>query len=177
MPKLPKGKLVIYVSAETEASLREYQRVHSRRFKTMSQAADHLLGRALSSPVDEGRDQALAPAIREAVVEACAEANEELRRELKGELDRHTNRLASLLVKVGIGAFSAVRIGRHVLYHLRWRDSTNRGAESAHEEAWEYADSVSEGARTWGVESMKTQLREAELELRDEIRRRGVLMK
>ncbi len=35
MPKIPKGKLVIYVSAETEASLREYQRVHSKRFATI----------------------------------------------------------------------------------------------------------------------------------------------
>lgn len=173
MPKRPKGKLVIYVSAETEASLREYQRVHSRRFGTMSQAADHLLSRAMSSPVDEGRDQALAPAIRDAVLEAVAEANERLERELKGELERHTNRLASLLVKVGITAGAAARIGRHAVYHLRWRDSDKPGNEAA----WEYADGVAEGARTWGLSNMRVQLREAERELRDEIRRSGVLMR
>ncbi|MDP9379602.1 MAG: hypothetical protein M3Q29_05520 [Chloroflexota bacterium] len=171
--RMPKREVRLYLSAETDNALREYQRVHGHRFANLSQAADHLLARALSGPIAEGVDTRLAPAIREAVLEACLEANDRLERELKGDLDRHTNRLASLLVKVGIIAGAAARIGRHAVYHLRWRDADRPGDEVA----WEYADSVSESARTWGVGNMKAQLRENERELRDEIRRSGVLMK
>lgn len=170
---MPKRKVVVYLSAETENALAEYRRVHSRRFGTVSQAADHLLGRALSSPVSEGVDGALAPAIREAVLGACAEATEQMRRELRADLDRHTNRLASLLAKVGIAAGAAQRLGRHALYHLRWRDADKPGDEAA----WEYADTVGESARTWAVGNMQAKLRENERELRDEIGRSGVLLR
>ncbi len=172
MPKIPKGKLVIYVSAETEASLREYQRVHSKRFATMSQAADHLLSRAMSSPVDEGRDQALAPAIRDAVLQAVIEGNERLEREVKGQLDRQTNRLAGMLAKVGVTAGMAARLGRSAVFRAilaqNLVDSDAANSMAAEAEA---------SARTWGVQNMATQLRENERELRDEIRRSGVLLK
>lgn len=110
-----KGRVDVYLDAETEIALREYARRHRGRFPSVSRAAEHLLARGLAGGLDEGVEDLLAPAIVRAV-------REETRREIQdgvGALvERQSNRLAALLVGSGKDAYRAARIAEVALGHL-----------------------------------------------------------
>lgn len=105
---MAKHKTILYLSAATRLALAEYQRRHQRRFRSTSQAAEHLLGRALTGELDEGMEGLLAPLIARAVREAT---REQVADGMKLLLDRQTNRLAALLVRSGKDALSAYWLG------------------------------------------------------------------
>ncbi len=103
-----KRRTELYLSAEVETALAEYTRRHGGRFRSTSQAAEHLLRRALLADVDEGLEGLLAPLIERRVAEAAARAVEERVAPL---LQAQSNRLAALLVKSGKDALTAAEIG------------------------------------------------------------------
>jgi hypothetical protein len=110
-----KERVEIYLDGATDTALREYARRHRDRFPSVSGAAAHLLGSALTAALDEGIEELVAPAIMRAVREAT-------RREIAdgvGTLvERQSHRLAALLVGSGKDAFRAARIAEVVLGHL-----------------------------------------------------------
>lgn len=112
---MEKQRTVIYLTAETAHALGEYLRLHRSRFRSRSDAVEHLLRRALAGGLDEGVEDLLAPTIVRAVREAT-------RREIQdgvGTLvERQSNRLAALLVGSGKDAFRAARIAEVALGHL-----------------------------------------------------------
>ncbi len=110
-----KTRTDLYLSRTTETALREYVRCHHDRFRTTSQAAEHLLARALMSPVDEGRESLLVPHLVRAVRETV---REEVTAQVHPFLDRQTHRLAMLLVQSGKDAYRAARIAEVALGHL-----------------------------------------------------------
>lgn len=111
----PKRRCEIYLTAETELALIEYARRHRARFRTPSQAAEHLLKRALVSEVDEGLEGLLTPLIERRVEEAAARAVEARVAPL---LKAQTDRLAGLLVKSGKDALSGFGVGVAILERL-----------------------------------------------------------
>jgi hypothetical protein len=110
-----KGRIDVYLDAETERALREYARCHRDRFPSVSRAAAHLLGHALTSWLDESMEDLLAPTIVRVVREAT-------RREIQDGVgvlvERQSNRLAALLVGSGKDAYRAARIAEVALGHL-----------------------------------------------------------
>jgi len=110
-----KTRTDLYLSRTTETALREYVRCHHDRFRTTSQAAEHLLARALMSPVDEGRESLLVPHLARAVRETV---REEVAAQVYPLLDRQSHRLAMLLVQSGKDAYRAARIAEVALGHL-----------------------------------------------------------
>ena len=94
----PKRRSEFYLDAATEQALVEYARRHRDRFKTTSQAAEHLLRRALVADLDEGREGLLLPAITTVVRRAVREV---VGREVRERIDRQADRLAALLVAAG----------------------------------------------------------------------------
>ena len=103
----PKRRSELYLSVEVETALAEYTRRHRGRFRTTSQAAEHLLRRALLADVDEGLEGLLAPLIERRVAAAAARAVEERVAPL---LQAQSNRLAALLVRSGKDALTAAEI-------------------------------------------------------------------
>ncbi len=97
----------LYLSPEIAGALVEYARRHGDHFRTTSQAAEHLLRRALLADVDEGLEGLLAPVIARGVEEAAARAVEERVAPL---LQAQSNRLAALLVRSGKDALTAAEI-------------------------------------------------------------------
>ncbi len=110
-----KTRTDLYLSRETETALREYTRHHRDRFPTTSQAAEHLLTRALISPVDEGREALLVPHLAHAV---RAIVREEVITQMHALLERQSHRLAMLLVQTGNDAYRAARLAEVALGHL-----------------------------------------------------------
>ncbi len=110
-----KGRIEVYLSAETETALREYARRHRRRFPSVSRAAAHLLGHALAAGIDEGTEALLAPAVVRAVREAT---RREIQDGVNALLERQSHRLAALLVGSGKDAYRAAWIAEAVLGHL-----------------------------------------------------------
>ncbi len=110
-----KRRSEIYLTAETELALVEYTRRHRDRFRTTSQAAEHLLQRALLGEVDEGLEGLLVPLIERCVEEAAARAVEGRVAPL---LRAQTDRLAGLLVRSGKDALSAFGVGVAILERL-----------------------------------------------------------
>ena len=110
-----KQRRELYLSAEVDTALAEYARRHRDRFQTASQAAEHLLRRALLSGMDEGTEGLLAPVIERAVREAAAGAVE---RRVLPLLQAQTERLAGLLVRSGKDALSAHHLGATILEEL-----------------------------------------------------------
>lgn len=94
---MAKQKTILYLSPELAWAVRDYQRRHRERFRSVSAAVDHLLQRALASPVDAGLDDLLAPMIARGVRDAAAGAVEG---QLVPLLAAQTDRLAGILVRV-----------------------------------------------------------------------------
>jgi hypothetical protein len=110
-----KGRIEVYVDAATEIALREYTRRHRNRFPSVSRAAAHLLGHALSAGLDEGVEGLLAPTIVRAVREVT---RREIADGVGALVERQSNRLAALLVGSGKDAYRAARIAEVALGHL-----------------------------------------------------------
>ncbi len=110
-----KGRIDVYLDAETENALREYARRHRGRFPSVSRAAAHLLGRALVGTLDEGMEYLLAPTIVRAVREVT---RREVQDGVGALMERQSHRLAALLVGSGKDAYRAARIAEVALGHL-----------------------------------------------------------
>ncbi len=110
-----KGRIDVYLDAETEIALREYARRHRGRFPSVSRAAAHLLGHALTGWLDEGMEDLLAPTIVRVVREAT---RREIADGVGALVERQSNRLAALLVGSGKDAYRAARIAEVALGHL-----------------------------------------------------------
>ncbi len=110
-----KGRIEVYVDAATEIALREYARRHRDRFPSVSRAAAHLLGHALTADLDEGVEGLLAPTIVRVVREAT---RREVRDGVGALVERQSNRLAALLVGSGKDAHRAARMAEVLLGHL-----------------------------------------------------------
>jgi len=110
-----KGRVDVYLDAETEIALREYARRHRGRFPSVSRAAEHLLARGLAGGLDEGVDNLRAPAIVRAVREAT---RREIEDGVGALVERQSNRLAALLVGSGKDAYRAARVAEVALGHL-----------------------------------------------------------
>lgn len=111
----PRRRSEIYLTPETELALAEYARRHRARFRTTSQAVEHLLRRALTGEVDEGVEGLLIPALARAVEAAAARAVEaRVAPLLKGQTDR----LAGLLVRSGKDALGGYGVGVAILERL-----------------------------------------------------------
>lgn len=112
---MEKQRTVLYLTAETAHALGEYLRLHRACFRSRSDAAEHLLRRALAGGLDEGVEDLLAPTIVRVVREAT-------RREIQDGVgvlvERQSNRLAALLVGSGKDAYRAARIAEVALGHL-----------------------------------------------------------
>ena len=111
----PRARREIYLTAETDLALADYARRHRARFRTTSQAVEHLLRRALTGEVDEGVEGLLAPTIARRVEEAAARAVEARVAPL---LAAQTDRLAALLVRSGKDALSGFGVGVAILERL-----------------------------------------------------------
>ncbi len=125
-----KSRMTVFLSPATEMALAEYARRQRNRFDTCSQAADHLLKRALTTPVDEGMEGIIAPYLRPLVEQSVSRAmdaikkdllhgieqavRETTRRETEDAMVKHTkalgNRVAALLVNAGKDAHIAVQL-------------------------------------------------------------------
>jgi len=110
-----KGRQVIYLSPAIATALADYQARRRGRFKSVSAAVEHLLGRALLAEVDEGMEGLLAPLIARRVEEAAARAVEARVAPL---LKAQTDRLAGLLVRSGKDALSGYGVGVAILERL-----------------------------------------------------------
>jgi len=110
-----KGRIEVYVDAATEIALREYACRHRDRFPSVSRAAAHLLGHALSAGLDEGVEGLLAPTIVRVVREAT---RREIEDGVGALVERQSNRLAALLVGSGKDAHRAARMTEVALGHL-----------------------------------------------------------
>jgi len=110
-----KGRQVIYLSPVIATALADYQARRRGRFKSVSAAVEHLLGRALLAEVDEGTECLLAPLIARCVEEAAARAVEARVAPL---LAAQTDRLAALLVRSGKDARTSVGVGVALLERL-----------------------------------------------------------
>ncbi len=110
-----KGRIDVYLDAETERALRDYARRHRGGFPSVSRAAEHLLARALAGALDEGVEDLLAPIIVRAVRDA---ARREIQDGVGALVERQSNRLAALLVGSGKDAYRAARIAEVALGHL-----------------------------------------------------------
>ena len=111
----PKRRREVFLTAETDLALAEYARRHRDRFRTPSQAAEHLLRRALIGEVDEGMEGLLVPVLERAGEAAAARAVET---RLAPLLRAQTDRLAGLLVKSGKDALSGFGVGVAILERL-----------------------------------------------------------
>ena len=107
-----KERTVLFLSPRTKAALAEYQRLHRAQHRSTSEAADHLLGRALAGALDEGVEGLLLPAIERAV---RAAVREEVAATVEPRLERQSHRLAGLLVASGKDAYRAAGLGRALL--------------------------------------------------------------
>jgi len=110
-----KGRIDVYLDAETEIALREYARRHRGRFPSVSRAAAHLLGHALTGWLDEGMEDLLAPTIVRVVREVT---RREIQDGVGAPVERQSHRLAALLVGSGKDAYRAARIAEVALGHL-----------------------------------------------------------
>ena len=110
-----KGRIDVYLDAETEIALREYARRHRGRFPSVSRAAAHLLGHALTGWLDEGMEDLLAPTIVRVVREVT---RREIQDGVGALVERQSHRLAALLVGSGKDAYRAARIAEVALGHL-----------------------------------------------------------
>ncbi len=84
-----KSRKTVFLSPATETALAEYTRRQSNRFDTCSQAADHLLKRALTSPVDEGMEGIIAPYLQPLVEQSVSRVMAGIRDDLLRGLE-HT---------------------------------------------------------------------------------------
>ncbi len=105
----------VFLAPAVEQALFDYTHRHRARFPTASQAAEHLLARALAGNLGEGTEELLAPALLAAVRETT-------RREIVDGvgtlLERQSHRLATLLVQSGNDAYRAARLAEVALGHL-----------------------------------------------------------
>ncbi len=107
-----KEKKYLWLSPATLLALEEYQRRNARRFANVSQAADHLLQRALTGGLDEGQEGLLLPELTVAVRRAVREV---VGREIRERIDRQADRLAALLVTAGKDTSRAASLAAAIL--------------------------------------------------------------
>lgn len=107
-----KARNELYLSQEVAVALGEYTRRHRARFRTTSQAANHLLRRALMDALDEGTEAIMAPLIRQVVRDAT---RQEIEDGLAVRLAAQTERLAGLLVRSGKDAAGTFEIATAIL--------------------------------------------------------------
>ena len=112
---MEKQRTTLYLTAETAYALGEDLRLHPARFRSRSDAAEHLLRRALAGALAEGMEDLLAPVIVRAVREAT---RREIGDGVGALVERQSNRLAALLVGSGKDAYRAARIAEVALGHL-----------------------------------------------------------
>ena len=112
---MEKQRTTLYLTAETAYALGEYLRLHRARFRSRSDAAEHLLRRALAGALDEGMEDLLAPTIVRAVREVT---RREIQDGMGALVERQSNRLATLLVGSGKDAYRAARMTEVALGHL-----------------------------------------------------------
>lgn len=126
-----KTRKTIFLSPNIEVALADYAHKHRARFETDSQAADHLLGRALTADLGEGAEAQLLPAVQRTVQAALRQElpreREELlrgiretaRRETEDIIAKHTrslgNRVAAMLVNAGKDAHTAALLCKLLL--------------------------------------------------------------
>lgn len=142
----------IWLSQHVREALIEYTRRHNNRFDTSSQAADHLLKRALTTPVDEGMEGIIAPYLRPLVEQSVSRSmaaikkdllhgieqavRETTRRETEDAMAKYTkalgNRVAALLVNAGKDAHTAVQL---CLTLLEYDLEDKERVKAYHEEA------------------------------------------
>ncbi len=72
----------IWLSQHVREALIEYTRRHNNRFDTSSQAADHLLKRALTTRVDEGMEGIIAPYLRPLVEQSVSRSMAAIKKDL-----------------------------------------------------------------------------------------------
>ncbi len=132
-----KVRAALYLGPETERSLTEYTRRYSNRFRNPSQAADYLLGRALTEPLDDGTEGIIAPRLRAAIQQTVRQEIEGVKQELVTALGRAVretarretedvvakytralgNRVAAMLVNAGKDAHTAAQLCRVLLLY------------------------------------------------------------
>jgi hypothetical protein len=110
-----KERWELYLSPETGRALADYARTHRDRFRTASQAADHLLRRALMGAISEGEEELLVPALARIVRETT---KREILDQLAPLLGRQSNRLAGLLIQSGKDAHAAAEVAAALLAQL-----------------------------------------------------------
>ncbi len=131
-----KVRAALYLTPKVETALVEYTRRHRDRFKTCSQAADHLLARALANPVDEGAESIIAPALISAIEGILRRERDTVRKETEEAVAKQTkqlgNRVAALLVNAGKDAHVGVRLCLNLLeYDLEDPESVKAYYEEA----------------------------------------------
>ena len=110
-----KVRVVLYLTLPTARALGAYQLRQRARFPNLSQAGEHLLGRAVlseASALDEGMEGLLVPALARRVEEV---AERVVREEVAALLRAQTDRLAGLLVRSGKDARTGATIGEAIL--------------------------------------------------------------
>ncbi len=147
-----KVRAALYLTPQVETALAEYTRRHCNRFRTSSQAADHLLKCALTTPVDEGMEGIIAPYLRPLVEQSVSRSmaaikqdllqgieqavRETTRRETEDAMAKYTkalgNRVAALLVNAGKDAHTAVQL---CLTLLEYDLEDKERVKAYHEEA------------------------------------------
>src|SRR4051812_24029933 len=100
---MTKIRLAVYLDAATAEALAGWQQRHRSRCRSLSEAGQHLLRRALLTEVDEGLEGLLVPLLERRVEEA---AERVVREEVGTLLRAQTDRLAGLLVRSGKDARS-----------------------------------------------------------------------
>jgi hypothetical protein len=146
-----KERWELYLSPETGRALADYARTHRGRFRTASQAADHLLRRALMSAIAEGGEELLVPDLARIVRETT---KREILDQVAPLLERQSNRLAALLVQSGKDAHAAAEVAAALLAQLF---GNPRGAATILEEARLAAGArySRDGLRATGQESRR----------------------
>lgn len=109
---MTKIRLAVYLDAATAEALAAWQQRHRGRCRSLSEAGQHLLGRALLAEVDEGLEGLLIPILERRVEEAAERA---VREEIIALLRAQTDRLAGLLVRSGKDARASATIGAAIL--------------------------------------------------------------
>ncbi len=147
-----KVRAEVFLDPRVELALQEYTRLHKVRFENSSQAANHLLQRALVSRIDEGTEVLLLPSVQHSVQEAVKtqldtireewlrsirqEVRETARRETEDAVAKYTkqlgNRVAALLVNAGKDAHIAVQL---CLTLLEYDLEDKERVKAYHEEA------------------------------------------
>ena len=112
---MAKTRIAVYLDPPTAEALGGWQHRHRHQCRSLSEAGQHLLRRALLTEVDEGLEGLLVPLLERRVAEAAERA---VREEVATLLRAQTDRLAALLVRSGKDARTATALAVAVLEQL-----------------------------------------------------------